>query len=87
MLAGVVFGMVGFGGVGVATARLMRCIGMRIHAINRRGMTDEPWTGSARPLSSTIAACRRGACRRAADARDEGMIGRRELGLMRATPS
>jgi lactate dehydrogenase-like 2-hydroxyacid dehydrogenase len=37
MLRGGVCGILGFGNVGVATARLMRAFGMQIHAINRRG--------------------------------------------------
>jgi len=40
MLHGGVCGIFGFGGIGVATARLMRAIGMTVHAINRRGQTD-----------------------------------------------
>jgi glycerate dehydrogenase len=40
MLDGGVCGIFGFGGIGVATARLMRAIGMKVHAINRRGQTD-----------------------------------------------
>ena len=36
MLAGKVWGILGFGGVGIATAYLAQCIGMRVHAINRR---------------------------------------------------
>ena len=49
MLRGGVCGILGFGGVGVATARLMRAFGMKIHAINRRGRSDEPtdWIGTA----------------------------------------
>jgi phosphoglycerate dehydrogenase-like enzyme len=36
MLRGGVCGILGFGNVGVATARLMRAFGMKIHAINRK---------------------------------------------------
>jgi len=42
MLRGGVCGVLGFGNVGIATARLMRAFGMKIHAINRRGASDEP---------------------------------------------
>src|ERR1700719_246073 len=42
MLRGGVCGILGFGNVGVATARLMRAFGMNIHAINRRGASDDP---------------------------------------------
>ena len=58
MLAGGVFGIFGFGGIGVATAKLMRAIGMRIHAINRRGHTDEDvdWVGGVDQLDALLAA-------------------------------
>jgi glycerate dehydrogenase len=57
MLAGGVCGIYGFGGIGVATARLMRAIGMRVHAINRRGRTDEPvdWIGGIDQLDTLLA--------------------------------
>ena len=53
MLRGGVCGILGFGNVGVATARLMRAFGMKIHAINRRGRATSRPTGSRRPTSST----------------------------------
>jgi len=36
MLRGRICGIFGFGGIGTATARLMRCVGMRIHFCNCR---------------------------------------------------
>ncbi|MDB5409970.1 MAG: uncharacterized protein JWL84_4882 [Rhodospirillales bacterium] len=58
MLAGGVCGVLGFGGVGAATARLMRGIGMAIHAINRRGATTEPvdWIATPDRLDTLLAA-------------------------------
>lgn len=41
MFLGGVAGIVGFGGIGVAMARLFKGLGMSVHAINRRGATDE----------------------------------------------
>lgn len=58
MLAGAVCGIFGCGGIGTATARLMRGLGMRIHAINRRGRTDEAvdWIGTPDRLDALLAA-------------------------------
>jgi phosphoglycerate dehydrogenase-like enzyme len=58
MLAGGVCGILGFGGIGVATARLARGIGMRVHAINRRGSSDEPtdWIGTPERLDALLEA-------------------------------
>ncbi len=57
MLAGGVAGILGFGGIGVATARLMRGIGMKVHAIKRSGETDEPvdWIGTPDQLDELLA--------------------------------
>ena len=53
MLRGGVCGIYGFGNVGIATARLIRAFGMRIHAINRRGASEEPTDWVATPNNST----------------------------------
>lgn len=57
MLSGGVCGIFGFGGIGAATAKLMRAIGMRIHAINRRGATDADvdWIGGVDLLDELLA--------------------------------
>ena len=58
MLAGRTCGILGFGGIGVATARLMRAIGMKVHAVNRRGQSSEPvdWIGTPIDLDELLAA-------------------------------
>jgi phosphoglycerate dehydrogenase-like enzyme len=57
-LAGGVCGIFGFGGIGVAVARLMRGLGMRIHAVNRRAVSEEPveWIGPPSDLPRLLAA-------------------------------
>jgi len=56
MLAGRLCGIFGFGGIGAATARLMRGIGMRVHAINRHGRTDQQvdWIGTPERLNELL---------------------------------
>jgi phosphoglycerate dehydrogenase-like enzyme len=58
MLAGGVCGILGFGGIGVATARLARGIGMKVHAINRSGRSEEPtdWIGTPDQLDLLLSA-------------------------------
>lgn len=57
MLAGRLCGIVGFGGIGIATARLMRALGVEVHAINRSGTTAEPvaWVGRQEALPELLA--------------------------------
>jgi phosphoglycerate dehydrogenase-like enzyme len=58
MLAGGVCGILGFGGIGIAMARLARGIGMKVHAINRRGRSEHPtdWIGTPNQLDLLLAA-------------------------------
>lgn len=85
MLRGGVCGILGFGGVGLATARLMRGLGMKIHAINRSGRSDEPvdWIGTPGQLDALLAASDVFVICLALTQRTVGMIGARELELMK----
>jgi glycerate dehydrogenase len=85
MLAGGVFGVFGFGGIGVATARLMRAFGMRVHAINRRGASDEPidWIGTPAELDQLLVASDVLLVSTPLTRVTTGAIGARELGLMK----
>ena len=58
MLAGGLCGIFGLGGIGAATARLMYGIGMRVHAINRHGLTAArvDWIGTPERLNDLLEA-------------------------------
>jgi phosphoglycerate dehydrogenase-like enzyme len=79
-------GILGFGGVGVATARLMRCLGMRIHAINRRGSSEEPadWIGTPDHLEALLKVSDVLVIAAPLTRATEGMIGEREMALMKS---
>src|SRR6266478_224425 len=83
MLRGGVCGILGFGNVGVATARLMRAFGMKIHAINRRGVSDEPtdWIATTAGLDDMLRAADVLVISAALTTGTEGLIGARELDL------
>lgn len=85
MLAGAVVGILGFGGIGIATARLMRALGAKVHAINRRGTTGEPvdWIGTTADLDRLLAAADVLVLSLPLTPASTGMIGARELGLMK----
>ena len=86
MLRGGVCGILGFGNVGVATARLMRAFGMKIHAINRRGASHEPtdWIATTDRLDEMLRIANVFVVSAALTTATEGLIGARELGLMKA---
>jgi phosphoglycerate dehydrogenase-like enzyme len=56
MLSGKTVGILGYGGIGRATARLMRAFGMRIYAINTSGTSPEPadFLGTLRDLERVL---------------------------------
>ena len=58
MLRGSVCGILGFGGIGRAVARLMRSFGVRVHAVNTSGKTDEPveFVGTLKDTKRVLAA-------------------------------
>jgi glycerate dehydrogenase len=89
LLAGKICGIFGFGGIGTETARLMRCLGMRIHAINRRGAADQAlpqtldWIGRPDRLNELMAASDVLIISAPLTRSTQGVIGGRELSLMK----
>lgn len=85
MLAGGVCGILGYGGIGAATARLFRAVGMRVHGINRSGgnMADLDWSGTTADLDRLLADADVLVISAPLTRATQGLLGARELGLMR----
>ncbi|MCZ4313210.1 2-hydroxyacid dehydrogenase [Comamonadaceae bacterium G21597-S1] len=85
MLRGMVCGILGYGGIGQATARLMRGIGASIHVINRSGTTRDAvdWIGTTAQLDTLLAVSDVLLISMPLTRDTQGLIGQRELGLMK----
>jgi phosphoglycerate dehydrogenase-like enzyme len=79
--------ILGLGGIGTATARLMRAFGARVYAINRsgRGTGHAEFTGTLADLDRVLAVADVLVISLPLTRTTRGLIGRRELALMKPT--
>jgi glycerate dehydrogenase len=84
-LRGSTCAVLGFGGIGKATARLLRCFGVRILAINSSGKTDEAvdFVGTLKDLEYVLKQADIVVVTLPLNNSTRGLIGSRQLGLMR----
>ncbi len=85
-LEGAVCGILGYGGIGQRTAGFMRSFGARIHAVNTSGRVDDgevEWMGTLDDLDMVLQASDVLVIALPLTRSTRGLIGRRELGLMK----
>ena len=77
--------IVGFGGIGTAVARLFRCLGMKIRAVNTSGRTTEAvdWVGTLDDLEEAVRGAAVVVLSLPLTKRTRGLVGTRQLGWMR----
>jgi glycerate dehydrogenase len=82
---GTICGILGFGGIGIATARLMKAFGARIHAVSRTGLPAEPaeFVTTLAGLDQVLAAADILVICLPLNLTTRGLIGARELALMK----
>jgi phosphoglycerate dehydrogenase-like enzyme len=85
-IRGAVVGVLGFGGVGQATARLFKALDARVYALNRSGRSDEPidQLGTLEELDQLLTVADILVVSLPLTRETRGLIGRRELSLMTA---